>query len=127
MIIPPCQKSVLLGIDKFVLAENIGRTTEIQNGRFGQIYGIPIYVSTNCPQLYAADGTTSYRVAMLAHKDAIWCAMQKDVRVQAQYKQEYLSNLITVDVIYGVKLMRGEADDSSNNRKSHAVALYVPA
>ena len=127
LIIPPCQKSVLLGIDKFVLANYIGRTIEIQKGKFGSIYGLDVYVSTNCPQLYATDAATSYRVAIMGHKDAIWCAIQQDVRVQATYEQMYLGNLVTVDVIYGVKLMRGEANDTTNNRKSHAVALYVPA
>jgi len=42
---------------------------------------------------------------------------QLSLRVQTQYKQEYLGTLLTADTLYGV----GELRDSS------AVALIVPA
>lgn len=127
MIVPPVVWETLMGIDKFVLADHVGRTGPITQGLIGQLYGVPVYISTNCPTVTAADATTTYRVCMLAHKDAIWCAMQQSVRTQVQYKLEYLSNLVVVDSVYGTKVMRGEADDTTNNRKSHAVAFYVPS
>jgi N4-gp56 family major capsid protein len=122
LIIPPSQKKALLGIDKFVLYQNIGRTKEIQTGMFGEIYGIKIYVSTNC------DTVGTARVCVLAHQDAVCCAMQQDIRAQAQYKQENLGTLFTADCIYGVKGLRLDATDvsASNYRKSHAVAIYTP-
>ena len=43
--------------------------------------------------------------------------MQQNVRTQTQYKQEYLSDLMTADVIYGVAELRNDA----------AIALIVPA
>jgi hypothetical protein len=112
----------MLGIDKFTLFQNIGRTTEIQNGDFGTIYGIPVKISTNCPT------KDNGRIAVLSHKDAVCSAVQLDVRVQAQYQQPYLSTLVTSDMIYGVKALRIAANDTSasNNRLSHAVAIYVP-
>lgn len=122
LIIPPSQKNALLGIDKFTLYQNIGRTSELQNGKFGTIYGIEVLVSTNCPT------KDTGRVAVLAHKDAVCAAIQQDVRTQAQYQQEYLATLVTLDMIYGVKALRLDADDvsASNNRISHAVGIYVP-
>jgi len=129
LFIPPSQKNALLGIDKFTLYQNIGRTKELATGMFGEIYGIKVMVTTNCPTVLAADGTTSVRQCVLAHKDALCSAIQMDVRVQAQYKQEYLATLVTSDMIYGVKGLRLDADDTttSNHRASHAVVAYVPA
>ena len=129
MIIPPCQKQVLLGIDKFVLYQNTNRNKELVMGQFGEIYGIKIYVSTNCPTVASAGDATSYRVGILAHKSAFAIAMQKDVTTKSQYKQEYKGDLISCDCVYGVKMMRGDATDvsASNYRLSHAVAFFVPA
>lgn len=129
MIIPPCQKQVLLGIDKFVLYQNTNRNKELVSGMFGEIYGFKIYVSTNCPTVVADDTTTSYRVGLYAHKAAFAIAMQQDVKTQSQYKQEYKGDLISCDCVYGVKAMRADnADTSASNlRLSHAVAFFVPA
>jgi N4-gp56 family major capsid protein len=129
LFIPPSQKNALLGIDKFTLFQNIGRTKELTTGMFGEIYGIKVMVTTNCPTHFATDGTTAVRQCILAHKDALCAAIQMDVRVQAQYKQEYLATLVTSDMIFGVKGLRLDADDTtaSNHRASHAVVAYVPA
>ena len=128
LIIPPCQKNALLGIDKFTLFQHFGNANALQKGIFGDIYGIPVRVSTNCPTLTSSDGK-SYRVGFLAHKDALCTAMQMDIRVQAQYKQEYLGTLVTSDMLYGIKTLRTDDNDvtGSNNRKSHVISFYVPA
>lgn len=127
LFIPPSQKNAMLGIDKFTLFQNIGRNSELQKGTFGEIYGIPVKVSTNLPTVLATDGTTSYKVALLAHKDSVCSAVQMDVRTQSQYKIEYLSTFVVSDMIYGVAPLRLDADDtsSSNHRLAEAVALYV--
>lgn len=124
LLIPPCQKSVLLGIDKFVLHQNTNRTKELSQGMFGEIYGMKVKVTTQMPT-----PDTGVRLAMIAHKDAFACAVQRKPRVQIQYKQEYLAHLCTVDSVYGVQILRGDNTDvtASNYRLSHAVALYVPA
>ena len=128
LIIPPSMKNALLGIDKFTLFQHFGNANALQKGVFGEIYGIPVRISTNCPSGTTSD-SVAYRVAFLAHKDAICTAIQQDVRVQAQYKQEYLGTLVTSDMLYGIKALRTDDSDvtGSNYRKSHAVALYVPA
>jgi N4-gp56 family major capsid protein len=127
LFIPPSQKNAMLGIDKFTLFQNIGRTSELQRGTFGEIYGIPVKVSTNLPTVLATDGVTSYKVAILAHKDSVCSAIQMDVRTQAQYKIEYLSTFVVSDMIYGVAALRLDADDvtGSNHRLAQAVACYV--
>lgn len=129
LFIPPSQKNALLGIDKFTLFQNIGRTSELQKGTFGEIYGIPVKISTNLPTVLSTDGVTSNKVAILAHKESVCSAVQMDVRVQSQYKIEYLSTFVVSDMIYGVAALRLDADDTtgSNHRLAQAVACYVPA
>jgi hypothetical protein len=126
-MIPPVCKEAMLGIDKFVLANYVGRTKELWNAEFGNIYGMPVRVSTNCPKIRAADGSTLYRVAVVAHKDAICSAIQQDIRTQAQYKQEFLGTLVTSDMIWGVAGLRLGTTESTSARISHAVSLVVPA
>ena len=111
-IIPPVLVETLRGIDRFVSSDfvNSGKVT---NGKIGELYGIPIFVSTNCPVIELAAQNTAHtgdvRAASLIHRDTYVCAEQMKVRSQTQYKQEYLSNLYTADTIYGVKTYRPDA------------------
>jgi hypothetical protein len=79
------------------------------------VYGVKVYVSTNADT--AAGNSTTDRIALMAHKDAMVLVEQVGVRSQTQYKQEYLGTLFTADTLYGVAELR---DYSS-------VALAVPA
>jgi N4-gp56 family major capsid protein len=126
LFIPPVAEESLLGIDKFVLANYVGRTKELWNADFGSLYGVQVKTTTNCPTIKSADGTIM-RVAVLAHKDAVCSAVQQDIRVQAQYKQEMLGTLLTADMIYGVKALRVGNAENVTTRISHAVALVIPS
>ena len=53
----------------------------------------------------------------MAQLQANVLAEQQSIRTQSQYKQEYLSTLVTADTVYGVK----------NLRTYSGVALIVPA
>jgi len=127
LIIPPSQEEVLLGIDKFVLYQNIGSTDPLRRGLIGRLYGIPTFVSTNCPTVTAADTTTQYRVAGLFHRDCMAVGVQMNVRSQPQSTGEYLANPMVADQLYGVKALRTDDSDvtGSNYRKSHAILLYT--
>lgn len=112
IVIPPVAKNTMLGIDRFVLWTNVGEgggANSIRNGKIGDVYGMEVYVSTNCPTEVAADTTTEYRVGMMLHRDAFVFAEQMGVRTQTQYKQEYLSDLFTADTIYGTGELRDNA------------------
>jgi len=113
LVIPPVLKNTLTGIERYVSSDfRDGRT--VGTGLIGNIYGIDIYVSSNCPTLETAaqngatDGVAS-RGALFFHKDALVMAEQMAVRSQTQYKQEYLSTLYTADTLYGVETYRPEA------------------
>lgn len=74
------------------------------NGLRGEIYNIPIYVSTN-----VVDNLGGYR-NLLAHKNAFGFGVQtpggSKVRVQSEYLLENLGLLIVTDIIYGTVVVR---------------------
>ena len=115
LIVPPSSRNTLMGINRFTeqaFVGEVGGNNTIRTGKIGDIYGIPVYVSTNCDT-----ATGGARIALLAHKDFGVLAEQMSVRTQTQYKQEYLGTLFTADTLYGVAELRDNA----------AVALAVPA
>ena len=111
-IIPPSLRSAIMGTERYVSADFTSPQT-VQSGLIGQVYGIDVYVSSNCPVIEDAAsnsaGTADVRGAYLIHKDALVLAEQVGVRSQTQYKQEYLATLYTADTLYGVQAHRPEA------------------
>lgn len=110
-VIPPALRNAIMGIDRYVSSDFVnGRG--VQNGKIGELYGIDIYVTSNCPEVEtAANNSVGDRLiaAMLMHKDSLILAEQMGVRSQTQYKQEYLANLYTADTLYGVKAYRPDS------------------
>jgi HK97 family phage major capsid protein len=109
--VPPSLRAAIMGIDRYNSSDFVdGRG--VQNGQIGSLYGIDIYVSSNCPVI-ETDSENSVggdvKAAILAHKDTMVLAEQMGVRSQTQYKQEYLSTLYTADTLFGVKTVRPEA------------------
>lgn len=111
LVIPPSVRQVIMGIDRYNSSDFVdGRG--VQNGQIGSLYGIDIYVSSNCPVIEtAADNVAGddVKAAILAHRDTMVLAEQLGVRSQTQYKQEYLSTLYTADTLFGAKTLRPEA------------------
>jgi len=103
LIIPPAARKTVMGIDRYVSSDFRDDRT-VKSGLIGNIYGVDVYVSSNCPTL-----ETNVRGCLFFHKDAIVHAEQMSVRSQTQYKQEYLSTLYTADTLYGVQVYRPEA------------------
>ena len=112
LVLPPIAANDLLGLARFTEQQFIGNGDAIKTGKIGQIYGVDVFVTNNCPSI-----STTGRVGMLLHKDALVLAEQVGVRSQTQYKQEYLGDLFTSDTIYGVAELRNTA----------GVAFVVPA
>jgi hypothetical protein len=113
-VIPPSLRNAIMGIDRYNSSDFVdGRG--VQNGQIGQLYGIDIYVSSNCPVIEtaanngASGNTLDIKAALLFHTDTMVLAEQLGVRSQQQYKQEYLSTLYTADTLFGTKVIRPEA------------------
>jgi N4-gp56 family major capsid protein len=47
-IIPPVVRNTIMGIDRYVSSDFVNNG-QVTNGQIGQLYGIDVYVSTNCP------------------------------------------------------------------------------
>ena len=108
IVMPPIAANDLLGINRFTEQQFIGNGEAIKTGKIGMIYGVDVYISSNCPTTTTGDTATD-RVGCLFHKDALVLAEQVGVRSQTQYKQEYLGDLFTADTLYGVAELRNDA------------------
>jgi len=110
-VIPPSLKNAIMGIDRYVSSDFVSGQG-VQNGLMGELYGIPIYVSSNCPTTESASDNSAggaVKAATLLHRDSYILAMQSNIRTQQQYKQEFLAEMTTSDVLYGTKVYRADA------------------
>ena len=110
-VIPPSLRNAIMGIDRYVSSDFVGGQT-VQNGLLGNLYGVDVYVTSNCPVIEtAADNTAGgdIKAAMLIHQDTMILAEQQSVRSQTQYKQEFLGTLYTADTLYGVQAYRPDS------------------
>ena len=126
LVIPPSGRNTMMGLSRFTeqaFVGEVGSGNTIRNGKIGDVYGIEVFVSSNCD---TALGTGSPRVALMFHKDSMCLAEQLAPRVQTQYKQEYLSTLLTADTLYGTQILRNNSTAGSANQ-STAFALVIPA
>lgn len=103
LVVPPVGRRIMMGLARFseqAFTGEQGRGNVIRTGKLGDVYGVDVYVSTNCPT--PSQGTT-VRVGVLFQKDALILANVLGPRVQTQYKQEYLATLLTADTIFGAQ------------------------
>lgn len=111
LVVPPSARNTIMGIDRYMSSDFVnGRG--VNNGQIGQLYGIDVYVSSNCPVIETAANNSAggdVKAGMLFHKDAMVLAEQVGVRSQTQYKQEYLATLFTSDMLYGTEVIRPES------------------
>ena len=112
LVIPPSMRNAIMGIDRYVSSDFVNGQGVV-NGKIGELYGIDIYVSTNCPTLETASQNAAtaggiIRGALMGHKDTMVLAEQQGVRSQTQYKQEFLGTLYTADRLYGTQVLRPE-------------------
>lgn len=120
IVLPPVEKKNLLGIARYTeqaFTGEAGSGNSIRNGKVGDLYGIPVFATSRCPTVADGGAATDQRAVLFFHKDAIVYAEQMRPRVQTQYKQEWLGDLFTTDMIFGGVLVRPEA----------GVAVVVPA
>lgn len=159
-VIPPVEKKNLLGIPRYTEQAFVGESgsgSSIRNGLVGNLYGVPVYVTTNCPVIHVETTTTNtqlvnfstaaltasttdeygltvdftsktdtrWRVGALLHRSALVFIEQLSPRVQVQYKQEYLADLLTTDTIYGVGRLR-DGGSGTNSLATAGLAFVVP-
>jgi hypothetical protein len=106
-IIPPSSRNTLMGLARYTEQAFVGNGDAIRNGEIGNLYGIPVFTSSNADSAsataaYPTSGSAIARVCLMGHKDSMVLVEQVGVRSQVQYKQEYLATLFTSDTLYGV-------------------------
>lgn len=94
MIIKPSQKTALMKIDKFTLANQSG-TDIIQTGKFGKIYNVDVYVSNN------VISNSSFYNNLLMHRDYALFGMQSEVEVESEYSVLQKGEIVTGDTLFG--------------------------
>jgi hypothetical protein len=82
-------------IDKFSLLVNTNGADPVLKGHVANLYGIPVIMSERI------GATTGSANSCLAHRDAIVHA-SSGVDVDSNYIPQYLSTIVTADVIFGV-------------------------
>lgn len=111
LMIRPNEKADMLGWARFTehaFTGERGRKNSLRNGLVGDIYAVEVYVTN---QLYQVDdsngsGNTAGDLLLLFQRDGLLLVEQMGVRTQTQYKQEWLADLFTADMIYGVACLR---------------------
>lgn len=110
LILPPVAKALMLGISRYTqqaFTGEAGAGNTIRNGLIGNVYAVEVYVSNNMPAVDNAGGTAGGKLVYLMQRDSVVLVEQMGVRTQQQYKQEFLADLFTADVIYGTGGLRG--------------------
>lgn len=120
-------------VDKLTLWQNTQTELPRTKAPTRSLYSIPVIVSPAVPLGAGAVGENSARLNLLAHKDTIhWARLSmpvkaasgmigsEGVRVQQSYVHEYLGDLVTIDLCYGVVENR---DDSAVKMRSHSIAV----
>jgi len=122
-LIPPSSRNTLMGLARYTEQAFVGNGDAIRNGEIGNLYGIPVFTSSNAD---TTSGSGAARVCLMGHKDAMVLVEQVGIRSQVQYKQEYLATLFTSDTLYGVAALRNAATVGAA-KSSAMFALAVPA
>lgn len=110
LVIPPVEKRRLLGLTRFTeqaFTGEMGAGNSIRNGLVGDVYGIPVYVSSNIATIESLN-SIPFRVCLMFQRDSLCLVEQLGVRTQAQYKQEALGTLVTADRLYATATLRSE-------------------
>lgn len=120
-------------VDKLTLWQNTETELPRVKAPTRSLYSIPVIVSPAVPVGTGAVGDNGARLNLLAHKDAIhWARLSmpvrasmgmigsEGVRVQQSYVHEYLGELVTVDLCYGVVENR---DNAAVKIRSHSLVV----
>ena len=119
-VIPPVELESLRGIARFTeqaFTGEQGGGNVIRTGLMGDLYGAPVYVTSNCPNVEDAASSNDQRAGMLLHKAAFVLVEQQRIQAVNAFLSEFLSTQLTWHTIYGVKEVRA----------SNVIPFIVPA
>ena len=97
LAINPTEKAEILAIEKFIDASKLGSGAPLYTGQIGQIYGIPVIVST----VVATDNSVLY------HRESTAWGLQAGPDYDTQKDLANLGMRHSIDQLYGVKTLDG--------------------
>lgn len=109
LLVSPNVKADLLGQARFTEQAFTGETAgsnSIRNGLVGDTYAVQVYVTNQLQQVEDAGATADQDLCLMFQRDGLLLVEQMGIRTQEQYKQEWLANLFTADMIYGTAGLR---------------------
>ncbi len=105
-ILPPVELESLRGIARFTEQAFVGDGQAIKTGMIGNLYGVPVFVTSNCPNVLDTAASNDQRAGMLLHKAAFVLAEQLRIQAVNAFLSEFLSTQLTWHTIYGVAEVR---------------------
>lgn len=114
LIVSPNVKADMLGWARFTehaFVGDKGSGNSIRNGLVGDAYAVEVFVTNQLKFVDTAVGVTApfQNLLMGFQRDGLLLVEQMGVRTQTQYKQEWLADLFTADMIYGVAALRSSS------------------
>lgn len=110
-VIPPVELESLRGIARFTeqaFTGDAGSSNTIHTGLIGNLYGVPVFVTSNCPNVLDAGASNDQRAGLLIHKAAFVLVEQLKIQAVNAYLSEFLATQLTWHTIYGVSEVRSE-------------------
>lgn len=62
LVVPPVESNVMRGIARFTEQAFVGDGSVLKTGRLGNLYGVEVYTSTNCPWIHVNSVTSTQSV-----------------------------------------------------------------
>jgi hypothetical protein len=108
-VLPPVELESLRGIARFTeqaFTGEAGGSNVIRTGLMGDLYGVPVFVTSNCPFVLDAASSNDQRAGMLLHKAAFVLVEQLKIQAVNAFLSEFLATQLTWHTIYGVAEVR---------------------
>lgn len=108
-VIPPVELESLRGIARFTeqaFTGEAGGGNTIRSGLMGDLYGVPVYVTSNCPFVADTAASADQRAGLLLHRGAFVLVEQLKIQSVSAFLSEFLATQLTWHCIYGVKEVR---------------------
>lgn len=105
-VIPPVELQSLRGIARFTEQAFVGDGSAIRTGMMGNLYGVPVFVTTNCPNVLDGASSSDQRAGMLLHRAAFVLVEQLRIEAVSDFLSEFLATQLTWHTIYGVAEVR---------------------
>jgi len=112
LMISPNVKADMMGWARFTehaFTGEAGKANTVRNGLVGDTYAVEVYVTNQLKQVNNAVPSAVQDLLLGFQRDGLLLVEQMGVRTQTQYKQEWLADLFTADMIWGGAVLRGSS------------------